>query len=71
MSQLSVHLERTQEQSSEWKIRKINGIEQPQWYNGPGYPSLDAYCTDEVKRGLWRGSSVDYGEHEAFITFWS
>lgn len=71
MSQLSVYLERDLEQPSDWKVRRINGVEQPQWYNGPGYSSLDAYCMDEVKKGLWKGSSVDHGEYDAFITFWS
>jgi len=69
MERIHFYLEHSEESGNQWKVRKINGIEQSEWLQGPGYVSLDAFCDEEAKRGGWRHGGVDYGENDAFVSF--
>ena len=69
MERIHIYLERSEKSGNQWKVRRINGVEQSEWLQEPSYASLDAYYKEEMEIGGWTHAGVDHGENDAFISF--
>ncbi len=70
MEKREIYLVQDPNHGPEWRIRRINGIEQDKWQEGPGYPGLEAFWQEETLKEGWQGGAVDQGENDLFVTFW-